>query len=193
MTTLTTITSAGILSPEEIGPLIIKPLTLKSVALRSTTTINASQSSLRFPIVSADATAQLVDEGAAIPETQADVSELSVTPVAFKALTTVSNELVADAAVNAAAAEVIGQGLVRQFQRKLDAAWLANATLLTPSNSVGTLGLKSLADIQNVDVVGAITNLDPFLSAISEAEKVGAQLTSFVRDGRLERADLAAR
>lgn len=111
---LGTTTAAGILAPEEVGPSVVQPLRLRSAALRTATVIETVHPSMRFPIVVSDAAAELVEESAFIPETDADVTELNIVPVAFKALPTVSNELVADSATNAQAAAMIGDGLVRQ-------------------------------------------------------------------------------
>jgi HK97 family phage major capsid protein len=176
---LGTLTAPGILSAEEVGLLIVQPLRLRSVALRTSTVVETLRPSYRFPLVISDATAELVDEGAEIPESDADIGEVNVVPVAFKALTTVSNELIADSAENAQAAGVIGDGLVRQFARKLDAAFYGNTTLLVPSGNVGTLGLESLTNIQTINVGGPLVSLDPFIDAISLIERYGSVCTSF--------------
>lgn len=87
-----------------------------------TTVIETMRPGLRFPIVDSDAAAAWVAEGDTISETDPTLGEVVVTPYGLKALTTVSNELVADSAANAKAAGVVGDGLVRSFARALDSA-----------------------------------------------------------------------
>ena len=168
----TSFNSSEILSPEEVGPLVIQPLRLRSVALRVSTVIETLRPSLRFPIVDADAGAAWTQEGEEINETDPGVGELPVTPSALKALVKVSNELIADSSDNAQAAAVVGDGLVRQFARTLDNAFFGNTTSLGPD------GLESITH-QNVSIGTPFVNLDPFADAISLIERVGSVCTSF--------------
>jgi HK97 family phage major capsid protein len=172
MTGITTVNSPGILAPEEVGPLIIQPLRLHSVALRMTTVIETLRPSLRFPIVDADAAASWVVEGDTISETDPTLGEVVVSPFGLKALTTVSNELIADSAANAEAAGVVGDGLVRSFARALDSAFFSTST------SNGPAGLGSI-DYQVIDVVGDFYNFDWALQAISQVEQYGSVVTGF--------------
>ncbi|MFZ0712628.1 phage major capsid protein, partial [Mycobacterium sp.] len=128
--------------------------------------------SLRFPIVDADAAASWVVEGSNISETDPTLGEVVVTPFGLKALTTVSNELIADSAANAEAAGVVGDGLVRSFARALDSAFFSTST----SNGPGGLGG---IDYQTINVDGAFVNFDPFLQAISQVEQYGSVITGF--------------
>ena len=115
---ISTVNSPGILAPEEIGPLIIQPLRLRSVALRTSTVIETTRPSLRFPIVELDAAATWLAEGDDITETDPDIGECVVTPVKVGALVKVSNEMVADSAENAQAAGVIGNELIGHPARR---------------------------------------------------------------------------
>ena len=77
---ITSFTSAGILAPEEVGPLIEQPLRLRSVALLVSTVIETNRPSLRFPIVDTDAAASWVAEGDGSSETDPGLGECVVTP-----------------------------------------------------------------------------------------------------------------
>jgi hypothetical protein len=102
--------------------------------------------------------------------------------VAFKALSTVSNELVADSATNAQAAAVIGDGLVRQFARKIDLAFYGGTTTSVPTVAVSVYGLEHLAAAGTGAVVlspGTFDSFDVFADAISQIESVGSVCTSF--------------
>ena len=164
--------AAGILAPEEVGPLIIQPLRLRSVALRVSTVIESTRPSLRFPVVDSDAQAQWMSEGDDITPSDPTLGEVSVTPSAVKALTKISNELIADSADNAQAAAVVGDGLVRQFARTIDKAFFTSTTSLGPS------GLESIG-FQEVYLGGDFVDFDPFNDAISLVERVGSVVTSF--------------
>ncbi len=169
---ITTLSSSGLLAPEEVGPLIIQPLRLRSVALRVSTVIETTRPSLRFPIVDTDAAASWLAEGDDIDETDPDIGEETVTPVKVGALVKISNELIADSAENAQAAGVVGDGLVRQFARTIDKAFFTSTTSLGPN------GLESIG-YQTVNVGGDFVDFDPFLDAISLVERVGSVVTSF--------------
>src|SRR6201999_4154086 len=86
-------------------------------------------------------------------------------------LTVVSNELVADS--DPSALEIVGAGLVRDLQVRLDAAFFDDIT------SNGPNGIQSI-NFQPVLIGGAFANLDPFAAALSKAETVGAEITGFV-------------
>lgn len=153
-------------------PLIIQPLRLRSVALRMTTVIETMRPSLRFPVVDADAAATWTVEGDTIGETDPTLGEVVVTPLGLKALTTVSNELIADSAANAEAAGVVGDGLVRSFARALDSSFFSDMTTNGPN------GLQSI-DYQLISVMGAFVDFDWALQAISQVEQYGSVVTGF--------------
>jgi HK97 family phage major capsid protein len=71
--------------------------------------------------------------------------------------------------------EIIGQGLARDLAKKVDAALFS---VTTGANAPA--GMGSLLDVTEVDAGAAYTNLDWAAEAISEAEQVGATVTSFV-------------
>ena len=169
---ISTINSPGILAPEEVGPLIIQPLRLRSVALRTSTVIETMRPSLRFPVVDVDAAAAWVVEGDTISETDPTLGETVVTPLALKAITTISNELIADSAANAQAAGVVGDGLVRSFARALDSAYFSNMTTNGPN------GLGSIA-FQEINLTGDFENFDWAAQAISQVEQFGSVVTGF--------------
>ncbi len=158
------------ISREAIGPLLIQPVTRMSVAIETTTTVTTDGFTFRVPIVTADPTAAWVPEGADIPVTDATLAEITVTPAKVAGLSIVSRELAEDS--TPAAATVVGDGIARNIAVKVDAAFFG--ALASPAPS----GLGALSGIQTS--VGAFTNLDPFATAISLAEQVGATITSFV-------------
>lgn len=163
--------AAGILRVEDVGPLILEPLQAASTAMAVASNVSTGSSSFRIPIVVSDAAGGWYSEGADINLTDADISEIDVTPTKCAVLSKISNELANDS--SPAAAQLIGQGMARDLARRIDIAFFANATVNGPS------GLLSLSENQTVDG-GSLTDLDPFAEAISKAEGVGSTVTAFI-------------
>ena len=80
----------------------------------------------RVPVVTADPTAAWTLEGAEITATDPTITEVVATPKKLAGLTVVSNELASDS--SPAALQVVGDGLVRDLRRRIDAAYFAAAT-----------------------------------------------------------------
>jgi HK97 family phage major capsid protein len=172
--TLTTAANSGgpILAPPAIQALVVEPLIRAAVCTQVSSVIQTSSNSTRFPIVVSDPAAAWTAEGQEINVSEADVDELVVTPKALKALTIASNELVADS--DPSAVELLGAGIVRDMQVRLDSAYFGNVVTNGPS------GIQSVTGVQTVAAGTSITNLDPFAEAISKAENVGASDLTFV-------------
>jgi HK97 family phage major capsid protein len=160
------------MTPETVGDLIIRPVSLASRLFLVSTVVTTQSKDYRLPIVAADPSAAFVAEGQEIPVTDADVQELIVTPAKVAGLTVVSRELANDS--NPEATDVVGDGLGRDIAKKVDAAGFGTSTANGPA------GLRALSGATEIDATGPLDNLDVFTEAISEAENVGAQLTSFV-------------
>jgi len=169
---LDTTSGAGILSPEQVQQLVIQPLLDSAIVTQTHTVLTTNSVTTRLPIIEADATNSWTPENQLIEESSPDVGELAVTPLALKGFSVVSNELVADA--NESTLAIVGEGLVRDLQVKLDLACFnsAGATLNGPA------GIESVA-YQEVSSTG-YGDLDPFAEALSKAETVGATITGWV-------------
>ncbi len=155
---------ASILAPEDIQQLVIQPLSRASVAMQVSTVVQTGSHSTRFPIVVTDPATGWTAEGQEINVSDPDIDELVVTPRGLKGLTVVSNELMADS--DPSALQVVGEGLVRDLQTKLDAAYFGNTVANGPS------GIESLNDVAETD--GSFDgSLDVFAEAISLAENAG--------------------
>ena len=140
----------------DTGPgriLVIQPLLATAVATRVSTITRTSSHNTRFPVVVADPVTDWTAEGEEIDVSEPDLTEVVVTPSKLAGLTVVSNELVADS--DPSVLDIVGDGLVRDLQVRLDAAYFGNTTANGPS------GLLSLADVQVISW-GSITDLDPF-------------------------------
>ena len=166
-----TSTAGPILSPEQVAALVTKPLIDQSVAAQVSTVVHTSSHDLRVPIVDTDPTAGWVAEGAEIGVSDPVLSEITVTPKKLAGLVVVSNELAADS--SPAALQVVGDGLVRDLRRKLDAAYFGTTVTNGPSG-LGSLTTSTAAS------GGAWDDLDAFAAAISSAENLHATVTAFV-------------
>ena len=169
--TLTTANSPGVFTPEQVQALVVKPLILKSVPTQVSTVIHTGSHETRFPVVKSDPTNGWTAEGSEIAITDADIDEIVVVPKKLAGLTVVSSELIQDSSASALA--IVGAGLVRDLQTRLDAAFFTSTTANGPD------GIESVA-YQLVNAGSSYTNLDPFAEAQSKAETVGAQITSWV-------------
>jgi HK97 family phage major capsid protein len=165
-----TSTASPILSPEKVAALVIKPLIDESIAARVSTVISTSSHDLRVPIVDTDPTAGWVAEGAEIGVSDPVLSKVTVTPKKLAGLVVVSNELAADS--SPAPLQVVGDGLVRDLRRKLDAAYFGTTVTNGPSG-LGSLTTSTAAS------GGAWDDLDAFAAAISSAENLHATVTAF--------------
>ena len=172
MTLLTTAGSgSAILTPEQVQSLVIEPLLNQAVATQVSSIVQTASTSTRFPIVKQDPVTTWVAEGAEITPSDQDLDELDCVPKKLGGLSIVSTELVEDS--DPSALEVVGSGLVRDLQLRLDSAFFGSTTANGPN------GLSSLTGVTHV-ASGTITDLDAFAEALSEAEQVGAQISAFV-------------
>lgn len=169
-------TSGGssILTPEQVGKLVVEPLYQQSTALQSNvaTRVSTSSHSYRIPRLTADATAAWVAEGSEITPSDPTVSELTITPSKVAGLTILSSELAADSS-NPAAANLIGNSLVNDVADKIDTAFFGNTTSNGPS------GLGSITPT-TVDAGAAYDSLDAFAEAISQLQQKGSRATAFL-------------
>lgn len=170
----TSTNAASILRPEDIHSLIVEPVTRESVAFQVSTPVPTNSKEVRFPILTDDPTAAWVDEGDELNVDDAEFDDLVVTPKKIAAITAVTSELATDSSPEAQA--VIGEALVRSLTAKIDSAFFGNTV------AHGPYGLKSRAGVQLVLAGAAPKDTDAFLEAISKAETVGSQLTSWVTD-----------
>ena len=146
--------------------MVVQPLLKTAVATRVSSVVRTSSHSTRFPVVVSDPSTGWTSEGSEIDVSEPDLDEINCVPSALKGLTVVSNELVADS--DPSALEVVGAGLVRDLQLRLDSAFFGETVTNGPD------GLDSLPDVSTVDAGSVITDLDPFAEALSKAELVGA-------------------
>ncbi len=168
---MSTTGSASILSPAQVESLVIQPLFEESVAAQASQVIQISSHQLLVPRVTQDAAASWTQEGSEINVSDVVTDQLSCVPSKLAALTVVSNELMQDS--SPAALSVVGQSIVRDLKRKVDAAWLTATTANGPS------GLPSVA-FTTVSAGGAFTSFDWAEAAKSAAESLHTSITSFI-------------
>jgi HK97 family phage major capsid protein len=168
---MSTVSGASILTPEQVHALVIQPLMEESVAAQVSTVVPVSSHDLRVPRVTQDPAAAWTAEGAEINVSDAVLDEIPVTPKKLAGLVVISNELAND--TSPAALGVVGQGLVRDLKRKIDAAYFGNTVANGPN------GLASLTTSVAANG-GAWTTLDSFEAAKSAAETLHSEITAFV-------------
>jgi len=170
---MSTAASSGgpVLTPEQVRSLVVQPLIEQSVAAQVSTVIQTTSHDLRVPRVTQDPSAAWTLEGAEINVSDAVLDELTVTSKKLTVLVAISNELANDS--SPAALGVVGQGLVTDLRRKIDAAYFTATTANGPS------GLGSLTT-STAPNGGSWATLDSFEAAKSAAETLHTEITSFV-------------
>ena len=160
-----------ILTPSKVESLVVRPVLDQAVSALVSTVIQIGTNQLRIPVVLTDPQASFVAEGAEIPATDGTMTEIVVTPKKLAALSVISSELAQDS--SPAALQVVGDGIVRDVKRQLDASFFGNTTANGPSG----LGSLTTATATNA---GSWANLDSFEAAKANAETLHTQVTSFV-------------
>lgn len=170
---LSTAANSGgpVLSAEQVAALVIRPLLDSSIAAQISTVVQTTSHDLRIPVVTVDPQAAWTAEGAEIAVTDPTLVEVVVTPKKLAGLTVISSELANDS--SPAALGVVGDGLVRDLRRQIDAAYFGN----TVTNGPAGLGSLTTATASNG---GAWANLDAFAAAIANGENQHTQVTAFV-------------
>jgi HK97 family phage major capsid protein len=169
----TTTGFAPILTPAQVNGLVIQPLIQQSIAGGVLTAVPISTHSYRVPLVTADPAASWTAEGAEITATDATLDELDITPSKLAALSVISSELANDSTPEAA--QAVGDGIVRDLTRKVDAA------LFTATTTNGPGGLPGVSGITTVSgPATSYANVDPFSDAIYTAARHNGQITAWV-------------
>ena len=181
---LTTTGGASILTPEEVGALVVRPLMEQSVAAQVSTVVQTSSHDFRVPVVSAPTPPPRGPLKAPKSLSDPTITEVVVTPKKLAGLTVITNELAADS--SPAALQVVGDGLVRDLKRKLDAAYFGNTTTNGPN------GLR-FTHHRPVDAGDAWTNLDAFEGARVGSRNPVHQLGAFVANPATALARVAER
>ncbi|WP_454115472.1 phage major capsid protein [Microbacterium lacticum] len=174
MTVFTTTNDVKGISPDKIHELITLPVERESVAIQTSTLVPTEATRTHIPLVTGDPSASWVAEGDEIGATDPTIDDIIATPAKIAGLTIVTNELAAD--TTPAAANIIGDGLSRDIAKKIDLAYFGRrgASVVQPN------GLEDLVSPTLTVLETAWANLDPFAEAISNAEILGLELTSFV-------------
>lgn len=169
----TTSTTPRAWLPQNVLSLVVQPLGKQSIAAQiGAYRTGLAGDSLRVPLVTADPSSEWVNEGEEFPYSQSQLGEVEAAYRKLAGLSVISRELAEDSSPDVA--EQVGQGLVRDLARKLDAALFTDAGPKAPA------GLATLDGVTTVDATGGIIDLDPFVQAKFRAAAVGAELAAFV-------------
>ncbi|QFS93543.1 Phage capsid family protein [Mycobacterium sp. THAF192] len=163
---------APILTPEQVGELVIQPLIAESIAGQVLTAVTTDSHDYRIPVVEQDPSASWTAEGAEIAVSDATVDEVLVTPSKLAALSVITRELANDS--SPAAAEIVGQGIVRDLVRKVDQA------LFTATTTNGPGGIPGVSGISTVDAGIAYGSVDAFSDAIYTAAGFNGAISAWV-------------
>lgn len=147
MSILTTGKGSGALSPEEISDLLITPVYNGSTIGQISQLVQVQGSSLRIPKVTDGDNAGWVAEGAEINVSEADVDEIECHFKNLSALSFVSNVMVQDSMKeHGGILSLVGDALVRDLIRKLDAAAFGATTANGPAGIQSVTGYHEIED-----------------------------------------------
>ncbi|PVZ09059.1 phage major capsid protein [Actinomycetospora cinnamomea] len=169
---LTTTNGTGAILPADVRELIILPLREQSVAMQCATVITTGAHEVHFPRQTSEIEAQWAEEGAELAVDDISFDEVTVRPSKVGAITSASNELIADSSPEAAA--LVGDSIAAALVNAVDKAFFGALPAPAPS------GLGALADDDVILIGTDHSGLDPFAKAVSDAAQVGATLTSWV-------------
>ncbi len=170
--TNSTTSAAGLLTPEQVGTLLVEPTLSLAQAAKVARRVTLTAPKFRVPIIAKDAAASWVSEGDEIDVTDADVDELVVTPAKLGAVSVITSELAADTSPEAT--QEVGLGIARSLATSLDATFFGAQASPAPQ------GLGTLADVNVIDAGEKWDDLDAFTAAAMNAERLGAHVDSFV-------------
>lgn len=170
----TTTNTAAAWTPDDILALVVRPIAQESIAARlGLYRPGLTGDALRVPLVTEDPSASWVPEGAEIPLSESELGETEATYRKLAGLSVISRELAEDS--NPSAAQEIGNGLVRDIARKLDAA-MFSATAIPNAPA----GLGTLTGVTELEAPATWINLDPFKAAKLRAASLGTSIAGFV-------------
>ena len=173
--------SGSYVAPPEYGNQAWQLLAAESVGLASGfTVIPTDRDALKFPRLGADVTAGFYAEAGTITAADPTVTQITATPKKLAAITTVSNELIADSSP-----EIIR---LLELSQTRALALAADLDFFEGSGSSNHLtGLKNVSGIGAVSMGtngAALTNLDPFADAIGTLAQSNASATAIVMHPR---------
>lgn len=199
-TTLSDVSEA--FAPEQLLDMLVRPLPVHSVALQALIegsiyrgaseildkllAVEAPQNSgmpmaiyaenasrARLPIFKSDPSAEWVAEGQEIPLSNPELTDDADNFHKVAGLLHVTAELLEDNQ-SKGLAEQLGQGLVRDIARKIDAAFFG-------ARGDNTLAPRGLGDLEGVtELEGDLENLDIFTEAVYDIADKDARIGSFV-------------
>lgn len=168
---LTTDAGTGAILPADVRELILLPLREQSVAMQCATVITTGSHEVHFPRQVDEIEAQWAEEGTELAVDDIRWDEVVCRPSKVGAITSASNELIADSSPEAAA--LVGASISAALTNAVDKAFFG--TLPAPAPQ----GLPSVAD--PIEIAADLSDgIEWAAGAVSQAAQVGATLTSFV-------------
>lgn len=154
--------NGGIYSEKYYAPESIIPTALILTHTTVGARVEGDTPALNVPYVSTMPAAQIVKEGAEIPEGGAEISTLAIRTQKVAVLNAITNE----ASIDDNMTQLLSSGMQRALIAKADAVFLQN-----PAPTEGTTGVTGLFNYPGIPVVGNIADsndeLDPIVDAIA--------------------------
>lgn len=159
------------LQPEQVEALLVKPALEQSITGMVTTAVRTDRHRVRFPILSADPTADWTAEGEEITPSTPEVKEVVSEPSKIAGLVITTSEMVEDSSTEVM--NQIGAGLVRQITNSIDQAFFTAMDAPAPE------GLEHITPT-TLEIGADLTNLDWAEEALALAAGAKSMLNTFV-------------
>lgn len=162
---------SAFLAPEVAG-LLDETVKAKSVTAKTSTLFGTKRPSVDFPLFTTPVETSFIDELDDLPLSNADTGSVNVVVYKIAGATQVSSETLAD--LDPDIASQIGASIADQVIWSLDTAVFSNATTADGPSGLLSLGFNTVA------AGTSLTNTDPFVEAVYEAQEANGNLTHFV-------------
>ncbi|MFN8111515.1 MAG: phage major capsid protein [Thermoleophilia bacterium] len=173
--------SGSYLVADQLWAQVWDRLAPQSVAFSAgATVIRTNSDTIHIPRLTADHTATWTAEGASISTSDATVAEIVAHPRKIAALTSLSNELIADASVDVT--NFVFNNMARTLALSIDLAFFQGSGVSPePQGMKGTAGISTVSMGTNGSTP---TNLDPIADAIGTLAQSNANATVIVMHPR---------
>ena len=170
---ITTETASAVIQSEMSDKFLREALESFGVAANVTTIVQTTSDSVSFPKIVSASDAAWTGEGEAFTNHNIEFDQVEVTPKKVGAISTVTNETLADVQAGGGMASMLVDSLTRKIVAAIDAAMFSTVAGAPD-------GLESLTEANEINAGAAFDSIDPFIAATYAAQGRNAELTAFV-------------
>lgn len=175
---------------EQSDKFLREALETYGVASQVTTIVNTISDEIAFPRIASTNDVAWATEGAELDTHDLTFDDVVVRPSKVGAVTTITNEVMADVSAGSGMASMVMDSLTSKIAKAVDAAFFGALPAPAPA------GLEAQTGVTVINAGAAFTNADPFVEAVAVAQGRNANLTAWVANpsdalalGKIRKAD----